>query len=108
MLQIRREGKPVHCVDAEREDASNWMRYVNCARHEGEQNLLPFQYKGCLYYRTVKDIPANTELLVWYGDSYARDLGIDPKAFKEPRSDTRALSEFPRPAPRAAWQRLKL
>ena len=31
-----------------------------------------------MYYRTVKPVPADHELLVWYGESYARDLGILP------------------------------
>jgi hypothetical protein len=42
-----------------------------------EQNLEAFQYKCKIYYRTIKCVPACTELLVWYGDEYARDLGID-------------------------------
>ena len=33
---------------------------------------------GKVYYRTVKPVPADHELLVWYGESYARDLGILP------------------------------
>ncbi|KAK3908607.1 Histone-lysine N-methyltransferase PRDM9 [Frankliniella fusca] len=87
--EIRREGKTVHCVDALDVTHSNWMRYVNCARHAGEENLHPYQHKGRLYYRTVTDIPAHAELLVWYGDSYAKDLGIDPKAHREAAADAR-------------------
>jgi len=33
---------------------SNWMRYVNCANTETEQNLMAFQYKGGIYYRSFK------------------------------------------------------
>ena len=32
------------------------MRYVNCATSETEQNLVAFQYKGEIYYRTYKKI----------------------------------------------------
>lgn len=64
---------------------ANWMRYVNCARHEEEQNLMAFQYKGEMYYRTFKHIPAHTELLVWYGDDYGRELGIDIVSFHKPQ-----------------------
>jgi hypothetical protein len=67
-LQIRRNSRPLYCVDAEDCGTANWMRYVNCARHEEEQNLMAFQYKGEMYYRTFKRIPAYAELLVWYGD----------------------------------------
>ncbi|XP_062601673.1 zinc finger protein OZF-like [Saccostrea cucullata] len=52
------------------------MRYVNCARSESEQNVVAFQYKGQIYYRSFKDIPAGTELLVWYGNDYGKELGI--------------------------------
>ncbi|KAK3930756.1 Histone-lysine N-methyltransferase PRDM9, partial [Frankliniella fusca] len=91
--EIRRDGKPTHCIDASNIASSNWMRFVNCARHSGEENLYPFQYKGRLYYRTVRPVPANTELLVWYGDSYGKELGLDPKAYKDPTAlDKRALN----------------
>jgi SCY1-like protein 2 len=61
------------------------MRYVNCARNEEEQNLMAFQYKGEMYYRTLKHIPAHVELLVWYGDDYGRELGIDVESFHKPQ-----------------------
>ena len=65
-----------HYIDAEDTRFSNWLRYVNCARSESEQNLLAFQYHGEVYYRTICPIKAGTELLVWYGDEYGRELGI--------------------------------
>jgi hypothetical protein len=52
------------------------MRFVNCSRCEDEQNIVAFQYHGEIYYRVYKEIRANGELLVWYGDEYAEDLGI--------------------------------
>ena len=52
------------------------MRYINCSRTESEQNLVAFQYHGQIYYRAYKKIKIGDELLVWYGDEYARDLGI--------------------------------
>ena len=55
---------------------SNWLRYVNCARHEEEQNLAAFQHKGKIYYRTFKHIYPGNELLVWYGQEYAKQFGI--------------------------------
>ena len=33
--------------------SSNWLRLVNCARTEEEQNLVTFQHKGQVYYRCV-------------------------------------------------------
>ena len=75
-IQIYHLGKPKHFVNAYRMETSNWMRYVNCARSESEQNLVAYQYQGQIYYRTYKDIQPNTELLVWYGSEYGKELGI--------------------------------
>ena len=52
------------------------MRFVNCSRCEDEQNLVAFQFRGNIYYRTYKPIPPGNELLVWYGESYAKELEI--------------------------------
>ncbi|KAK3100301.1 hypothetical protein FSP39_017857 [Pinctada imbricata] len=74
--QIYYHGKPKHFVNAYGMKNSNWMRYVNCARSESEQNLVAFQYRGQIYYRTYKEIKPGTELLVWYGHEYGKELGI--------------------------------
>uniref|UniRef100_A0A8D0HM39 PR/SET domain 7 n=1 Tax=Sphenodon punctatus TaxID=8508 RepID=A0A8D0HM39_SPHPU len=63
-------------IDGKDESNSNWMRYVNCARDEEEQNLVAFQYHGQIYYRTCKLILPHSELLVWYGEEYGKELGI--------------------------------
>ncbi|XP_075046885.1 uncharacterized protein LOC142107377 isoform X2 [Mixophyes fleayi] len=63
-------------IDARDENSANWMRYVNCARYEEEQNLVAFQYHRKIYYRACKDIIPYTELLVWYGEEYGKELGI--------------------------------
>ncbi|CAB1337724.1 unnamed protein product, partial [Coregonus sp. 'balchen'] len=63
-------------IDAGKDTHSNWMRYVNCARREEEQNLVAFQYRGEILYRCCKPIAVGEERLVWYGEEYARDLGI--------------------------------
>nr|XP_056719785.1 E3 SUMO-protein ligase ZBED1-like [Euleptes europaea] len=63
-------------VDASDESKSNWMRYVACASTEDEQNLTVFQYRGYIYYRVCQTVPADTELLVWIGEEYARTLGL--------------------------------
>ncbi|XP_076045824.1 uncharacterized protein LOC143028068 [Oratosquilla oratoria] len=67
----------ISCVDAEDPSVSNWMRYVNCSRNLRETNLAAFQYQGQIYYRTVTHINRGAELMVWYGDDYARELGIN-------------------------------
>ena len=64
-------------VDAQDISRANWMRFVNCSRNQNEQNLVAFQFRGNVYYRAIKDIPPGLELLVWYGDDYGQELGID-------------------------------
>ncbi|KAJ8366290.1 hypothetical protein AAFF_G00363130 [Aldrovandia affinis] len=54
----------------------NQRKYVNCARNEEEQNLVAFQYRGSILYRCFKPILPGRELLVRYGEEYAKDLGI--------------------------------
>ncbi|XP_076363599.1 uncharacterized protein LOC143253494 isoform X2 [Tachypleus tridentatus] len=74
--QIYKNGRPNHFVNARDKSMSNWLRYVNCACNEEQQNLVAFQYHGQIFYRTYKPIPPGSELLVWYGDAYAKELGI--------------------------------
>ncbi|XP_058263753.1 histone-lysine N-methyltransferase PRDM9-like isoform X2 [Hemibagrus wyckioides] len=63
-------------IDSQREMHSNWMRYVNCARNEEEQNLVAFQYRGGILYRCCQPIKPGQELLMWYKDDYGKDLGL--------------------------------
>ncbi|XP_031563369.1 histone-lysine N-methyltransferase PRDM9-like [Actinia tenebrosa] len=74
--EIMKDGKFSHFVDGADEANANWMRFVNCSRCETEQNLVSYQYKGDIFYRSYKQITEGTELLVWYGDKYAQELGI--------------------------------
>ena len=64
-------------VDGKIEEEANWLRFVNCARHDEEQNVEAFQCCGSIYYCTSKDVDAGTELLTWYGNEYAtKNLGL--------------------------------
>ncbi|XP_019495551.1 PREDICTED: probable histone-lysine N-methyltransferase PRDM7, partial [Hipposideros armiger] len=63
-------------VDGKDKSQANWMRYVNCARHDEEQNLVAYQYHGQIFYRTCQVVRPGCELLVWYGDEYGQELGI--------------------------------
>lgn len=85
-----REGGRSFLVDARPLDKSNWMRYVNCAPSKDEQNVAAFERAGAVYYRTRRPIQAYEELLVWYGTSFARELGLlgDRKAAEEDKGAT--------------------
>ncbi|XP_059939128.1 histone-lysine N-methyltransferase PRDM9-like [Mesoplodon densirostris] len=63
-------------VDGKDKSWANWMRYVNCARDEEEQNLVAFQYHRQIFYRTCRVVRPGCELLVLYGDEYSQELGI--------------------------------
>ena len=41
-----------------------------------------FECKGRIYYMAVKDLHPGTELLIYYGDAYADQLGIDTKTYE--------------------------
>ncbi|BHF57097.1 hypothetical protein SprV_0100003800 [Sparganum proliferum] len=69
-------GTKGHLVDATNPVSSNWLRFVNCARNDEEQTLVTIQYRGKIYYRACKMIPPNVELLTFYGEKFARELGI--------------------------------
>lgn len=60
--------------DAANETMSNWVRYINCPHFENQQNLVSEEFDGEIYYRTLFEIPAGSELLVWYGDIYGDRL----------------------------------
>ncbi|KAF5889015.1 histone-lysine N-methyltransferase PRDM9-like, partial [Clarias magur] len=62
-------------LDAKTEAFANWMRYVNCAHKDGEQNLMAFQYQGEIFYRCCQPINPGQEFLVWYEADYAKGLG---------------------------------
>ena len=74
--QIYENGRLGFFLDASDENSSSWMRFIQCARHKGEQNLYVFQYYGSVYYRAFKDIPVGTELLVWYDEKYPQYFGL--------------------------------
>ncbi|XP_060524340.1 histone-lysine N-methyltransferase PRDM9-like [Cylas formicarius] len=82
-------------VDAGDESISNWTRYVNCADHMSRQNLVAFQYKGNLYYRTARTINAGEELLVFYGKSFAEKLGVDVKSYFNPQCEELKKDFYP-------------
>ncbi|CAH3184733.1 unnamed protein product, partial [Porites evermanni] len=68
MWEVFEGGTVSYVIDGTDEDHSNWMRFVNCARDDKEQNLLQVQYRGEIYFKTLVPVEAGSELLVWYQD----------------------------------------
>ena len=62
------------------------MKFVNCARHSEEQNMVLIQEGDQLFYECCKDVPVGEELLIWYGGCYTLSMGVPVNisaAFKE-------------------------
>ncbi|XP_065900691.1 zinc finger protein 709-like isoform X2 [Dysidea avara] len=74
--EVKKTGTESYYIDGKNEEHASWLRFINCARSEEEQNLLSFQYQGNIYCYTIKDILPGTELLVWYGEQYVKLLGL--------------------------------
>lgn len=66
----------MHLVDGRDAFQSNWLRYVNCSKSVGDQNIRAVQYDGNIYYMATKQIEIGDELLTFYGEKFARILGI--------------------------------
>ena len=58
------------------------MHYVNFSYNSSQQNLIACQIDSDIYFYTIKPIPPNTELLVWYSREYAERLNV-PKTGEE-------------------------
>lgn len=63
-----------HYIDGYDVTKSNWMRYVNPAYSFKQQNLIACQVNLNVYFYTIRSIPPNTELLVWYCKEFAQRL----------------------------------
>ena len=69
-------GKLMHLVDGRDAFQSNWLRYVNCACSSEDQNIRAVQYDGNIYYMATKQVELGEELLTFYGEKFAKKLGI--------------------------------
>uniref|UniRef100_A0A2K5JMA4 SET domain-containing protein n=1 Tax=Colobus angolensis palliatus TaxID=336983 RepID=A0A2K5JMA4_COLAP len=60
-------------VDGKDKSWANWMRYVNCARDDEEQNLVAFQYHRQIFYRTCESLGQAVNCWSGMGMSTARN-----------------------------------
>ena len=56
-------------IDGKNPKKSNWLRFLNDSR-DRRINVEPYQYRGDIYYRTIKNIQPGAELFISYGDDY--------------------------------------
>lgn len=79
--EVFKDGEVTCFIDG-KHDPNNWLKFINCARYEREQNMIVVQDGDEVFFEVVCDILEGTELLVWYGDSYLKYMGI-PITMKE-------------------------
>ena len=48
-------------IDATDLGTSNWMRYINCARHFDEQNIISEQIDVDIFYKVIKVRPSSMD-----------------------------------------------
>ena len=73
----------MYCIDGDKIERSNWLRWLNCPSKQKQQNVNPLYCYGQVYYITSKDIYPQQEMLVYYGDDYAESLGINVTTFDD-------------------------
>uniref|UniRef100_A0A8C7RMT3 PR domain zinc finger protein 8 n=1 Tax=Oncorhynchus mykiss TaxID=8022 RepID=A0A8C7RMT3_ONCMY len=59
-------------------DGPMWLRLVQSARSSEEQNLEAYVKNGQLFFRALRTIQMDEELLVWYGKDLAKLLLLNP------------------------------
>ena len=62
--------------------SKHWISKINCPGNDDDQNLVSFQLHGHIYYKVIKPIVVNEELLVFYGSKYAEEMGINMLKFR--------------------------
>ncbi|XP_066920822.1 PR domain zinc finger protein 14-like [Clytia hemisphaerica] len=95
---FNKDGSLLHYICPTR-DNSCWMKFVNSARYAKEQNLSVLQRGDQLYYEVIEDIQPDTELLVWYGETYFNYMGF-PMAIKSSTTTSIPRKQFSPPADR--------
>jgi len=68
LFHVNRRGRDDIVIDAGDPCTSAFTRYVNATFSDEQQNTAFFQWSERIFLKATRDIPANTELLTWYGD----------------------------------------
>lgn len=75
-----------------------WLRLVQSARDKEEQNLEAYIKNGQLFYRSLRRIAKDEELLVWYGKELTELLLLCPS-----RSHSKMNGRLARDLRRGPW-----
>ncbi|KAK0055437.1 PR domain zinc finger protein 10 [Biomphalaria pfeifferi] len=74
-FEIHRQTGERLYLDTSDKYKCNWMIFVRPASKFSQQNLAAFENNGQIFFVTCKNIPAGTELRVWYSAAYAKSMG---------------------------------
>ena len=74
---MHRDSQITSYIDGFNFETSSYHRYINTPNNFKDENVIALECYGKMFYVTNKDIIPGDELLVYYGESYARDLNID-------------------------------
>ena len=72
MFDIKHKHKIIHVLNGKPIRFSSFLRYVNAANTYDQQNSSFEQHNKRIYLRAIKRIPANTEVIAWYGKKTKR------------------------------------
>ncbi|XP_048579516.1 PR domain zinc finger protein 14 isoform X2 [Nematostella vectensis] len=75
MWEVFAHEKVSYYIDGQ-DEQNNWMKFINCANSNTEQNMSVIQQGSDIYYEACADIYRGAELLVWYGSNYELYMGI--------------------------------
>ena len=87
-------GQENHYVDGYDMTTSNWLRWINCARHVNEENVYCLHCRGKPYYVTSRDIHPGEELLVYYGEIYGNRLDINTRQYDNRSLDISLYKQY--------------
>ena len=83
---FKEDGSLAYYIDGLAE-SENWMKFINCARNNEEQNLTLIQDGEQLFYESSREILYGEEMLVWYGNRYHMFMGIPTGIKTIPRKE---------------------
>ncbi|XP_077521014.1 histone-lysine N-methyltransferase set-17-like [Amblyomma americanum] len=75
---VRRCGE-FFVVDGRNQDRSHWMNNINYSPSKCKQNLVALLFNEDIYYRALRNIGPDEELLVGYSASFAKSLLGNPR-----------------------------
>ncbi|XP_026464214.1 PR domain zinc finger protein 10-like isoform X2 [Ctenocephalides felis] len=90
---VKLNDSTIAIMDLSDENTSNWMRFVRPACSRSTQNLVVSEDGGKLYFTTIQQIDAKSELRVWYSEEYANIYGFDLLKSTEQIQDTENIAQ---------------